>query len=563
MSENHEDAARSTGAGYETVMANPALGARKGLVPASDLLKFGMAALRQPLPLARRAAGLASDLAHIAIGVDTRPGSQDRRFADRSWSDNPALKRLAQGYLATATASEDLVDDVELDPHTTARLHLLVDNYLAAVAPTNNFLTNPSAWKEAIDTGGKSLVRGAEQLVTDMRSPTKLPTSVDKDAYQIGENLAATPGKVIRRTRLYELIQYEPTAEEVDVTPTLIVPSPVNKFYVLDLEPEQSVVAAEAAAGRNLFVVSWVNPDASHSDVGVDDYVSAVVELIETVSEVSGAPSAHLLGMCGGGLIVFLTTCYLAAVERQELLASLTVGIAVFDYEPVGPAAYLDRTAVDTAIDEAKSQGYFSAKDQARSFALIRPVEGIWDAAVRNYLLGLDLPKMGLLYWAADQTNMAIAYGTQMLELALDNGLMKPGAVTILGHPIDTHKITIDTYILAASTDHISPWEECYHTATMVSGPTTFVLAKGGHAISIARPPGSTRASYRTGEITSADPQEWLAHSVDHKGSWWENWNEWVEKLTPEKRPAPEHPGSLQFPPLDDAPGEYVKRMVT
>jgi polyhydroxyalkanoate synthase len=474
------------------------------------------------------------------------------------------LNGVALSYLACCDSVQGALDDADVDWRTRERLRLFIDNVMAAAAPTNNPLTNPAFWKELIDTGGRSLRAGVDNLVTDLRLPTKLPSSVDQSAYRIGETIAATPGKVVRRSRIYELIQYQPRAKEIDEVAVLLVSSPVNKYYLVDLEPEQSVIRAELDRGRSVFVASWVNPDASHADIGFDDYVSSTVEMLETVSDISGSTTSHLLGLCGGGVLAFLTAAYLAAIGQQHILATLTIAIAVLDYDR-GPSAmaYLDQKQVDRAVRRAIKHGYFDARESAWSFALIRPIEGIWANAVHNYLLGKPPPAVGLLYWAADQTNLATRFGAQMMEAALENTLTRPGGVSVSGVPIDAGQITVDTYVLAASTDHISPWQNCYRTVSMVGGDVTFVLAHGGHAIAIARAPGSTRASYRTGDIGGTDPQTWLSDSVDNQGSWWDHWNVWIEQHTPGKRPAPIQLGNDTYPPMGDAPGEYVRRVVT
>jgi polyhydroxyalkanoate synthase len=553
------------GAGLEAVMANAASAGISGLLPLPELTRFAWSVARHPRPVASRAGRLATRLAGIGRRQPAEaPGRLDGRFRDRAWADNSLLNGLALSYLACCDTVEGVLDDSDIDWRTRERLRLFIDNIMAAAAPTNNPLTNPAWWKELIDTGGKSLRAGVDNLVTDLRLPTKLPSSVDQSAYRIGETIAATPGKVVRRNRIYELIQYQPRAAEIDEVPVLLVSSPVNKYYLVDLEPEQSVIRAELDCGRSVFVASWVNPDASHSDVGFDDYVSSTVEMLETIADISGSTTSHLLGLCGGGLLAFLTAAYLAATGQQHTLATLTIAIAVLDYDR-GPSAmaYLDQKQVDRAVRRAVKHGYFDARESAWSFALIRPIEGIWANAVHNYLLGKRPPAVGLLYWAADQTNLATRFGAQMMEAALENTLTQPGRVIISGVPIDAGQITVDTYVLAASTDHISPWQNCYQTVSMVGGDVTFVLAQGGHAIAIARAPGSARASYRTGDISGADPQTWLCDSVDNQGSWWDHWNAWIERHTPGKRSAPVRLGSDTYPPLGDAPGEYVRRVIT
>ena len=552
------------GAGFEAVLANAAVGGFGGLFPSAELGRLAQAMVRRPKPVARRVFDLAARLGQVGIGVPDQPGARDRRFADRAWEGNPVLQRLALGYLATCDAASGILEDADVDWRTRERLRLTFDNVTAALAPTNDLVTNPQSWKEVIDTGGQNLRAGLGNLLTDLHSPAKLPTSVDKSAFELGRNLAATAGQVVRKTRIYELIQYQPRADKVDAVPLVVISSPVNKFYLLDLEPEPSVARAELDAGRQVFVASWVNPDASHADVGFDEYVTGIVEMLDTVAAISGSDASHLLGLCGGGVLAFLAAAYLAAIGRERSLASLTVAIAVLDYNR-GPSAmaFLDRKGAEKAMRRAAEHGFFDARDAARAFALIRPIEGIWNIAVHNYLLGKQPPAMGLLYWAADQTNMATKFGGQMMQAALENSLTRPGGVIVGGVPIDPSQIAVDTYVLGASTDHISPWRDCYRTVAMVGGDATFVLARGGHAIVIAKGPGSRRASYRTGAIPGPDPDEWLANSAEVTGSWWEHWNDWIEKRTPDQKPAPTRLGNDAYPPLADAPGEYVKRMVT
>jgi polyhydroxyalkanoate synthase len=553
------------GAGLEAVMANAVSAGIGGVLPLPELTRFAWSLARDPKPVASRIGRLATQLVGIGRGkLAEAPGRLDSRFRDRAWADNSLLNGVALSYLACCDTVEGTLDDADVDWRTRERLRLFIDNVLAAAAPTNNPLTNPAFWKELIDTGGRSLRAGVDNLVNDLRLPTKLPSSVDQSAYRIGETIATTPGKVVRRNRIYELIQYQPRADEIDEVPVLLVSSPVNKYYLVDLEPEQSVIRAELDRGRSVFVACWVNPDASHADVGFDDYVSSTVDMLAAVSDISGSTTSHLLGLCGGGVLAFLTAAYLAATGQQHILATLTIAIAVLDYDR-GPAgmAYLDQKQVDRAVRRAIKRGYFDARESAWSFALIRPIEGIWANAVHNYLLGKPPPAVGLLYWAADQTNLTTRFGAQMMEAALENTLTRPGGVSISGVPIDGQQITVDTYVLAASTDHISPWQNCFRTVSMVGADVTFVLAHGGHAIAIARAPGSARASHRTGDISGTDPQKWLSDSAANEGSWWDHWNAWIERHTPGKRPAPTRLGSDAHPPMDDAPGEYVRRVIT
>jgi polyhydroxyalkanoate synthase len=388
---------------------------------------------------------------------------------------------------------------------------------------------------------------------------------VDREGYVIGESIATTAGKVVRREPLYELIEYAPLAEEVDAIPTLIIASPVNKFYLIDLDPRRSVVQGELRAGRRVFVVSWINPDRSLADSGFDAYCAALVEAMETVCEISGTSSCNAMGLCGGGQITLMTAGYLAGVGRQDLMATLTIAIAVTDFIE-GPAgsAHLSRGRAKRAIEQARAHGAFDAAATARGFALLRPVEGIWLAYVDRFLLGKEAPKHDLLFWANDQTNLTPQFGADMISIALDNSLAHPGEYVLGGVPLDLSKIEVPVYVLGASTDHISPWHDCYRAVDQIGPNAIFVLATGGHAAAIAKGPGAKRASYHTGgPAFGIDPDDWLAHSELNSGPWWDHWNAWIASREPGRIPAPSEQGSAEFPPVGDAPGDYVRHMLT
>lgn len=553
----HNEAAAA--GGFESVLIAGALTTLRATVPGHQLGRLAYALVRRPNPVVVRGARAVRDIAAIMRGAGGEPGALDRRFSDAAWQDNPLLRRIALGYLAGSAAVEDIIEDADVDSRTREHVRIFVDNVLAAAAPTNNPLLHPASLERAVDTAGMSWRHGLRAMAADMSRRPRIPSTFDGSAFTLGENIAATPGKVVRRGRLYELIQYAPTTDTVAEVPMLCVASPVNKYYLLDLAPEGSVVRALLNRGRQPFMVSWVNPDETHADVGLDDYVAAIVEMLDTVAEISGCGQVHLVGFCGGGQLTFTTAAYLAAAARQDVLASLTIAIAVIDFQRGGTiTAMLDRLA-DRSIAIATKRGYFDGRDAAAMFAWIRPNEGIWAHVVNNYLLGLPPSTFDLNYWAADQTNLALAFGTQLLDITGANSWAEPGTLRILGLPLDPARITADTYLLGASSDHICPWRDCYRTRTLLGGETTFVLAKGGHAAVIAKAPGTPRSSYRTSDSSVTDPDDWLDTATDNSGSWWEHWERWAAMRAPGTKHAPTTIGSIEHPPIGDAPGEYVR----
>jgi poly[(R)-3-hydroxyalkanoate] polymerase subunit PhaC len=550
------------GGGGDAVLAAAML--RSARLPTDTVARVAGAVVRSPDAAARHLVrGLRRQLA-VAVGTGEQLPDLDRRFADAAWHTNPALRRLAQSYLVWCDALRGAVADTPLGWRTRQRANLMIDNVVAAAAPTNVPLVNPASAKEAYDTGGASLLRGLSQFVQDIQRPPRLPHYCDPAAYSIGTDLAVTPGAVICRDEVYELLQYAPGADQVDEVPVLMLASPVNKFYLLDLGPGNSVVAALQRFGRQAFVSSWVNPDQRHRDVGLDGYVHAVLDMLATVREITGSPRVHLLGLCGGGMIALAAAGHLAATGREDELASLTLGVTIGDFGDGGTlGALLDAQTAEAAALRAAKRGFYSAADTAAGFAWLRPDEGVWMNVVNNYLLGR--PPAGrseLLFWAADNTHLTVRLGRDLTSLQLNNSFATPGALTVLGVPVDLRKVLVATYLLGASTDHIMPWADCYRTRALFGGPTRFVLASGGHAKALGTPPGAPRTSFRTGDCDTPDPAAWLSVSTAHQGSWWEDWCDWITQHTPATKPAPTRLGNDAFPPLADAPGDLVHRRV-
>lgn len=552
------------GGGFESVLTSTATKGLAAVLPGKALRRTGMALIREPQEAVAHLRRWAMGQAAIAYGVTEVAPALDRRFADPTWTANPLMKRIALSYLLSCETAMSILDDANIDWRTREKMRLFVDNLNAALAPTNTFAGNPAAWKAAVETGGMSLVRGLGQFLGDQaRSGSGLPQQVDHSAFEVGKNLATAPGKVVRRTRTFELLQYTPTTDEVDEIPVVLVASPVNKYYLLDLDERTSVIRTELAMGRQVFVASWVNPDERHADLGFDLYVRSITEMLETATQISGTTKAHLLGLCGGGQLALLAAGYLAGAGRESLLASLTLGIAVTDFTSGNSSmAFMERDSARKSVKKAAKKGYITADSTRTSFALIRPIDGIWTNVVNNYLLGMAPPAFNLLYWASDQTNMSLQFAIDTTDLAIDNGLSTPGKVTVLDVGIDLRKITVPTYVLGASTDHICPWHDCYRTLDQIGDNAFFVLGAGGHAAMISKPAGAKRSTYWLNPECPPDPDSWLDAATPHEGSWWEHWNEWITELTPHKVPAPQQLGSAEYPPIDDAPGVYVRKRV-
>ena len=408
--------------GFELVLASAAFRTISDHIPGHELRTMAAALVQHPGPALTPVIDLVRSWSRSCWAATVRARRAIGASPIRRGAPTRCYRRIALGYLA-CQAVERVVADAEVDWRTKERVKLLADNLLAAAAPTNNPALHPLSWQRAIDTGGRSWLRGLQQLVIDMGAPPRLPATVDTTAFSIGENIAATPGKVVWRSELFELIQYAPTAETVDETPVLFVASPVNKYYLLDLSAHRSVIAAELACGRQVFVVSWVNPDQRHSDAGLDEYASSILDSLDAIDAITGGDRAHLLGLCGGGQLAVAVAGYLAATGRQARLATLTLAITVVDFERGGPqGALIDRKVARRAIARATKDGLFDGKNSAVTFAWLRPNDGIWANVVNDYLLGQQPPAEPLLYWAADQTNLALRLGADLLEMVVDNG---------------------------------------------------------------------------------------------------------------------------------------------
>jgi polyhydroxyalkanoate synthase len=438
---------------------------------------------RHPRRAAADAGSFGAELARVAAGIsDTSPAKGDRRFAERAWQDNWLLRRVMQSYLATCETVDRLISDVGLDWRTERQARFAASNVLDALAPTNFPWSNPAVLKESIDAGGANLVRGGRRFVRDMTRPPHLPASVDVTKFEVGGNLAVTPGSVVLRTDVFELIQYRPVTEQVHEVPLLFVPPTINKYYILDIAPGRSMVEWLLDQQQQVFTISWRNPDAAQGHFDLDTYARAMLEARDTVAEISRQPAVNVNAACSGGIITACALGHLAAIGEQDKFGALTMMVCALDQARMGTAgAFASKELAAAAVAESARKGYIDGRALAGVFAWLRPNDLVWNYVVNNYLLGKDPPAFDILYWNQDSVRLAAGLHRDFVRTALDNGLTQPGAVEVLGTPIDLSEITIDGYVVAGLNDHIVPWENAYRSAQLLGGANRFVLSTSGH----------------------------------------------------------------------------------
>jgi len=543
----------------DAMLVDAAFGPLRQLAPDVSVARFVSKLARRPATTGQRLGELAGELVRIGRGSSTlTPDPKDRRFSDPAWAGNPLLRRLVQAYLATGRTVEQLLDDSGLDWRDDQRVRFLVENLMQALAPSNVPLVNPASAKAAIDTGGMNFVRGGLNLLRDVLSAPRVPKMVDDSGFAVGENLGVTPGAVVLRTDMFELIQYAPQTPTVRKVPLLIVPPTINKFYVLDLAPGRSLIEHLVRSGQQVFVLSWRNPDARHADWGLDAYTGAILEAMDAVERISRSPRTVLTGFCSGGILASVVAGHLAATGRRDRLAGVAFGVTVLDHWHAGvPAALADKYLVRAATAASRRKGYLDGKVLAEVFAFLRPGDLVWNYWVNNYLLGRQPPAFDVLYWNADTTRMPARLHADFVDLALRNRLAGDG-VNALGTHVELGTVDVDAYVIAGIADHITPWQSCYRTTSLLGGRTRFVLSTSGHIAALVNPPGNPKATYRLNPDNPDDAQEWLDGATTEQGSWWPDFVAWLgERCGPDRR-APRTLGGPGLAPLIEAPGTYV-----
>jgi polyhydroxyalkanoate synthase len=556
------DAAELAGAPLELVLTDAARGNWRRMVPSAGVTRLVRGLANRPLKVAGRARGLVGEYAKIAVGSShVAPDPRDKRFSDPAWSGNPLLKRSLQTFLATSRTAEALVEDARLDEPDRLRMQTVVSNLADALAPSNNPLLNPRALKALVDTGGSNFVEGGRRLIKDAAQPPRVPSMVDPDAFTVGETVAATPGTVVLRTEVLELLRFTPTTDTVREIPLLIVPPTINKYYVTDLDPGRSLVQYLVEQGHQVFTISWRNPDVRHARWGFDIYGRGILDAIDAARTAAGAPSVALLSLCSGGVLSSLVLGHLAAVGELDKVTAAALSVAVLDQADAGvTGALLTPQAADAAVRASAARGYLDGRSLAEVFAWLRPNDLIWNYWVDSYLLGNAPKPFDVLFWNADTTRMAARLHRDFIHLAQRNSLTKPGEAVMLGTPVDLSEVHLDTYITAGIADHLCPWQKCYQSTQLFGGKSRFVLSTSGHIASIVNPPGNKRANFRTAEHNPPSAQAWLAESETVEGSWWPDFSTWLHARTGEQvgTDSTQRAAGPRDVDLGRAPGTYV-----
>ncbi len=549
-------------AAWEVMLVDAAVDGGQAGGGAKGVARLASSMIANPRAVARRGAGFARELGAITIGrSDRAPAKGDRRFGDAAWQGNPMFRRLLQTYLAAGDALDGLIDDADFDWAADRRARFAASNLLDALAPTNFPWSNPTVLKEALDHGGENFVRGARRFARDVSKPPRLPATVDTTKFQVGKNLAATPGRVVLRNEVFELIQYQPSTEQVREQPLLVVPPMINKYYAIDLAPGRSLVEHHVAAGQQVFMISWRNPDVEQGHYDLDTYAEATLAARDAAAAISGSERVGVLAACSGGIVAAIALAHLAAQQQLATkVSSLTLLVCMLDVRRAGTtSALVSREVAAAAVAESARRGYVDGQALAGVFAWLRPNDLIWSYVVNNYLLGRPLPAFDILYWNQDTVRMSAGLHRDFVHFALENALTKPGALEVLGTPIDLRLVDVPTYVIAGANDHIVPWDTALRSAGLLGTSPRFVLSASGHIQAIVNPPApESRSSYRVSDGLPADPEQWRRDSPTHRGSWWTDHADWLAERSGELKPAPQRLGNARHRATAKAPGTYV-----
>ena len=499
------------------------------------------------------------------LGGDSEPTpNTDRRFRHEAWTQQPVFNAIRESYLMLSKHVERLVDETEgLDEKTAARAEFFTRLILDAMSPTNFAGTNPEVIERVMETSGMNLVNGFNNLVRDMKAGDgQLRIAMtDYDAFELGVNVATTPGKVVFENRMFQLIQYAPQTEQVSQVPLLIVPPWINKYYILDLQQKNSLIHWLVSQGHTVFIMSWVNPDESYSDVGFENYVlEGVLEAMDQVALATGEDKVNTIGYCIGGTLLATSLAVLAGRDDNRV-NSATFLTTMLDFSCPGElGVFIDKEQLDSLDEKMDQQGFLDGKEMATTFNLLRSNDLIWSFYISNYLLGNDPRPFDLLYWNSDSTRMpAKMHKWYLRNLYLKNRLIESGDIEIDGTSLDLSAIKTPAMFVSAEEDHIAPWQSTWLGARKLGGPVKFILGGSGHIAGICNPPANNKYGYRiSSRKLGKDSAAWKDRTEKHDGSWWPAWNEWVSKFAGDQVPA-RIPGDGKLQVIEDAPGRYVK----
>ncbi|KAA2212642.1 PHA/PHB synthase family protein [Teichococcus oryzae] len=503
------------------------------------------------------------DTAEPVIAED----SKDRRFKHEAWRENEVFDFIRQSYLLSAryiTNVAQAADD--LDPRTAQKIDFYTRQFVDALSPSNFLMTNPEVLRKTAETGGENLLRGLQNLLTDLeRGKGRLRIRMtDEKQFRIGETIAVTPGKVVFQNALIQLIQYTPTTEKVLKRPLLIIPPWINKFYILDLRPRNSFIRWAVEQGHTVFVISWVNPDETLAAKSFEDYMlEGPYAALDAIAQATGEKAVNAIGYCLGGTLLGCTLAHMAA-KRDNRIRSATFFTTMLDFAEAGElSVFIDEEQLQSLESRMQKRGYLEGREMATTFNMLRANDLIWSFVVQNYLMGQEPFPFDLLFWNDDSTRMPAAmHSFYLRRMYQQNDLVKPGGITLAGVPLDLSKIKVPAYFLSTREDHIAPWKSTYRGTQLLSGPVRFVLAASGHIAGVTNPPSSGKYSHWVGDSLPSSPGEWFEAATELAGSWWPDWQRWVAAQDKAQVPA-RQPGSGALPALEDAPGSYVKVMAT
>jgi polyhydroxyalkanoate synthase subunit PhaC len=535
-----------------------------------SLVAAGAAVVKNPAGAAaanaRMAIGLTAAVraaAARAVGGESAgpvsPATGDKRFVDPAFTENPLYFLLAQQYLLGNQLVTELLDAAGLDGKQDTKARFAAKFILDALAPTNTLPGNPAALRQAFDTGGKSLVRGAKNMLGDIRNNGGWPSQVDSTGFEVGVNMGATPGAVVYRSDLIELIQYEPQVKQVHAVPLLFCPPWINKYYIMDLAPGKSLIEWAVQHGHTCFAISYRNADASMRDLGFEDYLrQGPLDAVRVVREITGAPEVNTLSVCLGGTLTAIALAHNAAIGDRSIKSATFLNTLTDFSIPGRLGVFTDEATIAGLEKQMAKEGFLDSDKMAHTFDALRANDLVFAYVVNNWLLGKQPPAFDLLVWNKDSTRMPARMHSQYLRSCYLNNEFARGEFEIDGQMLDPAKVDIDTYVLSAVDDHIVPWVAGYKTTQLFGGSSRFVLSTSGHIAGIVNPPGP-KPKHWTNDTLPADPEEWKENAQLQDGTWWQDWTEWIAKQGGPKVAAPRRLGSKDYPVIEAAPGSYVR----